>query len=157
MAALIGPSFRISAANMFLTSDVLNNSGYIKPKNLVLSTGDSVTDYFKVSGRVSFLDYFRELFSPYFQNKYPGTTEQMLIDLKRAITHYKITMVVPKQTGPEVDSDSQKDIKNGAPCFTIFMSHSQKLSTMKTYTIMPYNKALQLIHKSGASLAFALN
>jgi ABC-type transporter lipoprotein component MlaA len=80
LAALIGTSFRISAANMFFTSDVLNNSGYIKPKNLVLSTGDSVTDYFKVSGRVSFLDYFRELFSPYFQNKYPGTTEQMLID-----------------------------------------------------------------------------
>ena len=80
LAALIGTSFRISAANMFFTSDVFNNSGYIKPKNLVLSTGDSVTDYFKVSGRVSFLDYFRELFSPYFQNKYPGTTEQMLID-----------------------------------------------------------------------------
>ena len=80
LAALIGTSFRISAANMFFTSDVLNNSGYIKPKNLVLATGDSVTDYFKVSGRVSFLDYFRELFSPYFQNKYPGTTEQMLID-----------------------------------------------------------------------------
>ncbi len=80
LAALIGTSFRISAANMFFTSDVLNNSGYIKPKNLVLSTGDSVTDYFKVSGRVNFLDYFRELFSPYFQNKYPGTTEQMLID-----------------------------------------------------------------------------
>jgi len=80
LAALIGTSFRISAANMFFTSDVLNNSGYIKPKNLVLSTGDSVTDYFKVSGRVSFLDYFRELFTPYFQNKYPGITEQMLID-----------------------------------------------------------------------------
>lgn len=80
LAALIGTSFRISSANMIFTSDVLNNSGYIKPKNLVLSTSDSVTDYFKVSGRVNFLDYFRELFSPYFQNKYPGTTEQMLID-----------------------------------------------------------------------------
>ncbi|MGV7228771.1 MAG: MlaA family lipoprotein [Nitrospirales bacterium] len=80
LAALIGTSFRISSANMIFTSDVLNNSGYIKPKNLILATSDSVTDFFKVSGRVSFLDYFRELFSPYFQNKYPGTTEQMLID-----------------------------------------------------------------------------
>ncbi len=80
LAALIGTSFRISASSMIFTSDVVTNSGYIKPKNLKLSTGDSVTDYFKVSGRISFLDYFRELFSPYFKHKYPNITEQMLID-----------------------------------------------------------------------------
>ncbi len=80
LAALIGTSFRISASSMFFTSDVVTNAGYIKPKNLELSTGDSVTDFFKVSGRISFLDYFRELFTPHFQNKYPDITEQMLID-----------------------------------------------------------------------------
>ena len=80
LAALIGTTFRISSANMVFTSDVFTNSGYIKPKNLVLTTTDSVTDYFKVSGHVTFLDYFREMFYPFFKTRYPGLTEQMLID-----------------------------------------------------------------------------
>ena len=80
LAALIGTSFRISSANMIFTSDVLNNSGYIKPKNLILSPTDSVTDYFKVLSRVGFLDYFRELFYPFFKAKYPTLTKQALID-----------------------------------------------------------------------------
>ena len=79
LAALIGTSFRLSSSNMIFTADVLTNSGYIKPKNLVLSATDSVTDYFKVSNRVTFLDYFRELFYPFFQARYPGMTEQGLI------------------------------------------------------------------------------
>ena len=61
LAALIGTSFRMSSANMIFTSDVFTNSGYIKPKNLVLSTSDSVTAYFKVAGRISFENYFQEL------------------------------------------------------------------------------------------------
>lgn len=80
LAALIGTSFRLSSANMIFTSDVLINAGYIKPKNLVLSSTDSVTDFFKVSSRVSFLDYFREMFYPFFRAKYPGLTEQRLIE-----------------------------------------------------------------------------
>ncbi|GJL59089.1 MAG: hypothetical protein NPIRA03_19460 [Nitrospirales bacterium] len=79
LAALIGTSFRIASSNMVFTADVLTNSGYIKPKNLVLSATDSVTDYFKVSNRVTFLDYFREMFYPFFQARYPGLTEQGLI------------------------------------------------------------------------------
>ncbi|MCW5784314.1 MAG: VacJ family lipoprotein [Nitrospirales bacterium] len=79
LAALIGTSFRLSSANMIFTADVLTNSGYIKPKNLVLSATDSVTDYFKVSNRVTFLDYFREMFYPFFQSRYPWMTEQGLI------------------------------------------------------------------------------
>jgi phospholipid-binding lipoprotein MlaA len=65
---------------MIFTSDVLTNSGYIKPKNLILSSTDSVTDYFKVSARITFLDYFREMFYPFFRARYPGLTEQQLIE-----------------------------------------------------------------------------
>ena len=36
LAALIGVSFRLTSANLALTSDILNNAGYIKPKNLQL-------------------------------------------------------------------------------------------------------------------------
>jgi phospholipid-binding lipoprotein MlaA len=80
LAALVGLSFRQSSANMIFTSDVFTNSGYIKPKNLELSTSDSVTDYFKVANRVSFEDYFEELFAPYFKRRYPSMTKSALIE-----------------------------------------------------------------------------
>jgi len=80
LAALVGMSFRSHSANMIFTSDVFTNSGYIKPKNLVLSTSDSLTDYFKVANRVSFEDYFEELFAPYFLQRYPRLTKPALIE-----------------------------------------------------------------------------
>ncbi len=80
LEALIGLTFRISSAGMVFTSDVMTNSGYIKPKNLALSSTDSLTDYGKVSFRVSFLDYFHDLFAPYFLAKRPGLTKQALIE-----------------------------------------------------------------------------
>ena len=80
LAALIGLSFRLSVANMVFTSDVFTNAGYIKPKNLELSTTDSLTGYFKVADLVRFTDYFRDIFVPYFQEQTPGLTEQQIID-----------------------------------------------------------------------------
>jgi len=80
LAALVGLSFRQSSANMIFTSDVFTNSGYIKPKNLELSTSDSVTGYFKVANRVSFKDYFEEYFAPYFKRRYPSLTKSALIE-----------------------------------------------------------------------------
>ncbi len=80
LEALIGLTFRISSSSMVFTSDVMTNSGYIKPKNLALSSTASLSDYGKVAFRVSFLDYFHELFSPYFQAKRPGLTKQALIE-----------------------------------------------------------------------------
>ncbi len=80
LAALIGLSFRLSMANLVFTSDVFTNAGYIKPKNLELSTTDSLTEYFKVADLVSFADYFHDIFVPYFLEQTPGLTEQELID-----------------------------------------------------------------------------
>jgi len=80
MAGMIGTVFRLSASNMLFTSDVMTNSGVIKPKNLELGSADSLTDYFKVSTRTSFIDYFEELFQPYFQTKRPGLTAAALIE-----------------------------------------------------------------------------
>ena len=79
MAALIGFAFRISAANMVFVSDVFRNSGYIKPKNLVLTQATPLGEYARVAFRVSFLDYYRDLFLPFFQGRYPGLSEQDLI------------------------------------------------------------------------------
>lgn len=81
MQALIGLSFRISSSNMIFTSDVVTNTGYIKPKNLILTTGDSTTDYFKVCSHTSFLDYFNQMFYPFFLARHPDLTKQALIDI----------------------------------------------------------------------------
>jgi predicted alpha/beta-fold hydrolase len=80
MEALIGFSFRLSASNMIFTSDVVTNTGYIKPKNLILTTGDSTTDYAKVCMNTSFLDYFNEMFYPFFRARQPDLSKQALID-----------------------------------------------------------------------------
>jgi hypothetical protein len=80
LKALIGLSFRLSSSNMIFTSDVVTNTGYIKPKNLVLTTADSTTDYFIVSARTTFLDYFNQMFYPYFHARQPDLTKKALID-----------------------------------------------------------------------------
>ncbi|MDD5285862.1 MAG: alpha/beta fold hydrolase [Desulfuromonadaceae bacterium] len=79
-AGLIGLTFRISLAGMIFSSDVMTNSGYVVPKNRVLSSRDSIFDYFLVSTHLSFFDYFNEYFYPYFQKKRPGLTKKALID-----------------------------------------------------------------------------
>ncbi len=79
LAAVIGLAFRLASANMIFTADVFTNSGYIVPKNLTLSSTDSMTDYFKVSVRTTFLDYFNELFFPFFKKKRPDLSQQELL------------------------------------------------------------------------------
>lgn len=76
---LIGMDFRISSENMAFTSDVLTKAGYVVPRNLELGRHDSVTDYAKILARLTFRDYFRDLFLPYFQGRNPGLTEDQMI------------------------------------------------------------------------------
>ena len=87
---LIALSFRINAAGMIFASDVLTNSGYIVPKNRVLTVTDSLSDYFRVGVHLSFVDYFDEYFLPYFRAKRPGLTRQALIEAEslRSIEGY---------------------------------------------------------------------
>ena len=80
LAAFIGLVFRLSSTNMVFTSDVMSNAGLIVPKNRMLSSSDSLTDYFKVTTRTSFIDYFNELFYPYFRSRQPDVTQQALIE-----------------------------------------------------------------------------
>ena len=46
----------------------------------MLGSADSLTDYFKVTYRISFIDYFNEFLYPYFQSKNPGLTKEALIE-----------------------------------------------------------------------------
>ncbi|TNF91904.1 MAG: alpha/beta hydrolase [Gammaproteobacteria bacterium] len=79
VAAIIGLSFRLSAANMVVVSDAMNNSGYILPKNHHFKVRETTTDYFKVAMRTSFEDYFQDMLHPYITAKQPGITQQQLI------------------------------------------------------------------------------
>jgi len=78
-AGLIGLTFRINLAGMIFASDVVTNSGYVVPKNRVLKTSDSLSDYFQVSTHLSFFDYFNEYLFPYFQKQRPGLTKEAFI------------------------------------------------------------------------------
>lgn len=80
MAALIGISFRLISSNMIITADVFNNAGYLVPKNHILSSTDSTTDYLKVAFRISFEKYFDEFFYPFFKARSPGLTKEALIE-----------------------------------------------------------------------------
>ncbi len=81
MAGMIGTVFRLSAGNMFFTSDVMTNAGVIVPKNRVLGSADSLTDYLKVVSRATFVDYFDELLFPYFKAKHPQLTPERAIEI----------------------------------------------------------------------------
>ena len=79
-AGLIGLTYRINLAGMIFSSDVMTNSGYVVPKNRVLSPTDSTFDYFLVSSHLSFIDYFNEYLFPHFEAQRPGLTKQAYID-----------------------------------------------------------------------------
>lgn len=80
LKAVIGLAFRLSSANMLFTSDVLTRSGVVVRRNVTLSPTDSLTDYFKVSVRVGFLQYIDHLLYPFFKKKRPGVPLERLIE-----------------------------------------------------------------------------
>ena len=80
MSALIGFAFRISSMSMVFTSDVMSNSGVIKPKNLELSRNENMADYGKVTARMRFINYFDEILYPYYKAKQPGLSRQAMLD-----------------------------------------------------------------------------
>ncbi|MFZ4857234.1 MAG: hypothetical protein ACOYL3_12640 [Desulfuromonadaceae bacterium] len=64
---------------MIFASDVMANSGYVVPRNRVLTNGDDLTGYMRVSTHLSFIDYFNEYMFPYFKSKRPGLTREAYI------------------------------------------------------------------------------
>jgi hypothetical protein len=79
LAGMIGTVFRLASSTMIFTADVMANYGLIVPKNRVLGSADSLTDYFKVANYTSFIDYFNEFLYPYSRSRNPGLTKEALI------------------------------------------------------------------------------
>jgi hypothetical protein len=80
MAGMIGTVFRVASSNMIFSADVMAKYGLIVPRDRELTSADSLTDYFKVTSRISFVDYFNEFLFPYFQSKNPALTKDALIE-----------------------------------------------------------------------------
>jgi pimeloyl-ACP methyl ester carboxylesterase len=79
LQTLIALAFRISAANMSFTSDVLTGGGFFVPEGVTLGVTDSLTDYGKVALRTSFETYLRDYMLPFETARNPGTTLEALI------------------------------------------------------------------------------
>ena len=79
LAALIGVSFRLSSGSMVFVSDVMSDSGYAKPKGLVLGRYDDLSEYRQVLYRTGFTDYYHELFYPYYREEEPDKTRDEFI------------------------------------------------------------------------------
>jgi len=80
LAGMIGTVFRLASGNMIFSADVMANYGLIVPKNRVLGSADSLTDYLKVANYMSFIDYFNEFLYPYSRSRNPGLTKEALIE-----------------------------------------------------------------------------
>jgi len=76
---LIALSFRVNSAGMIFTSDVMTNSGYVVPKNRVLSSTEPLSEYFLVCSHLSFLQYFNEYLYPHLAKIHPGLTKEEFI------------------------------------------------------------------------------
>ncbi len=88
---LVGLAFRLSAVNLAFAADVLSDSGFMVPAGTVLGATDRrLTDIYVGARDKSFVDYFEQLYQPYFRRAEPGlTTEQMIEDASlRSIEQY---------------------------------------------------------------------
>jgi hypothetical protein len=88
---LVGIAFRLSAVNLAFAADVLTESGFLVPAGTQLrSTDRRLSDIYAAARDRSFVDYFEQLYQPFFQRAEPGlTVEQMIEDASlRSIEGY---------------------------------------------------------------------
>ena len=78
LAAIIGVAFRFSASSMVFTVDAMTNAGFVKPKEKILSTNDSLQAYLRLCMRIGFTDYYHELFFPHFKRLQPSLSRESL-------------------------------------------------------------------------------
>jgi hypothetical protein len=79
LEGLIGTAFRISAASLMVTADVMSQSGYIVPKGATAKISADVSDYFVVAHRTGFMEYAQELMLPFYQERDPAITFEKLV------------------------------------------------------------------------------
>ncbi len=76
---LIGLAFRLSAANLAFTGDVLGRTGVIVPTDVRLTSTSPLGRYYAAAQSFSFTDYFERIYAPYFSRLNPGLTKERMI------------------------------------------------------------------------------
>ena len=72
--------FRLAAANMAFTGDVMNNAGYIVPRDRNLTISTSLTPYFDIAIQRGFRDYLDNLLYPIYNEIDPSINPSDLIN-----------------------------------------------------------------------------
>ena len=80
LETLIGFVFRLSALDLAFASDVLNGGGYIIPKNAYITPTTSLTGTLISGIGLSFTDYIKEVYTPFFMRRDPGLTRGKLVE-----------------------------------------------------------------------------
>jgi hypothetical protein len=81
LKALVGLSFRLSAANIAFTADVMNRMGYIVPSDATLTVSTSLTPFFDRAIEKGFKDYFEHLLYPFYSALDPSLgLEEMIAE-----------------------------------------------------------------------------
>ncbi|WP_155524492.1 alpha/beta fold hydrolase [Oleisolibacter albus] len=79
LATIIGLSFRLSAANLIFSADVMRRAGYIFPKDQTFTSETRLSDVFSVAIRTSLLDYFQDIYAGHYLQQYPGLSQADLL------------------------------------------------------------------------------
>ncbi len=79
LKVLVGLVFRLAASSMVFTSDVMTHSGKVVSTREKITTGDTLTGYFKQTLYWGFKDYFERILLPYMQSREPDIIRQDLI------------------------------------------------------------------------------
>jgi pimeloyl-ACP methyl ester carboxylesterase len=79
LRAIIGAVFRMSLANMVFTADVMTGGGHVVERGKTLNVGSSLTQFMKRSTRWTFHRYVDEMLFPYWRERVPGLTRELLV------------------------------------------------------------------------------
>ncbi len=78
---LVGLAFRLAAVNLAFAADAMTDSGFLVPSGTPLrSTDRRLSDIYVEARERRFVDYFDELYQPYFQSREPGLTREQMIE-----------------------------------------------------------------------------
>ncbi len=80
LAALIGLSFRFSSAHLAFAADIMNDYGYVKPKNVRFTRNTDPGVYREVVFRLGFTDYFHDYFYPYYKKLDPSLDRHRMVE-----------------------------------------------------------------------------
>lgn len=80
MAMLIGSSFRLSAADIAFTSDLINRRGLIVPPGYPINEGTSLEPFFRRALLCDFDCYITEQLIPMWRARYDGGSLSQLVD-----------------------------------------------------------------------------